>query len=70
MIYIIVILHYYMYVSPIVDYLFSIAYFILLIDCLLLALDAHKFSHTGYGPGTKAQGPKAAGPQPIYAQRQ
>ena len=30
---------------------------ILLIDCLLIALDAHMFSHSGYGPGTRAQGP-------------
>ena len=29
------------------------------IDCLLIALDAHMLSQDGYGPGTKAQGPKA-----------
>ena len=33
-------------------------------DCLLIALDAHMFSHNGYGPGTRTQGPKAAGPGP------
>ena len=27
------------------------------IDCLLIALDAHMFSHNGYGPGTN-QGPR------------
>ena len=27
--------------------------YILLIDCLLIALDAHMFSHNGYVPGTK-----------------
>ena len=32
--------------------------------CLLIALDAHMFNHNGYGPGTTAQGPKAAGPGP------
>ena len=44
------------------DYLLYIAYR-LLIDCPLIALDAHMCSHNGYGPGTKAQAPKAAGPQ-------
>ena len=34
------------------------------IDWLLIALDAHMFNHNGYGPGTRAQGPKAAGPGP------
>ena len=33
------------------------------IDCLLIALDAHMFSHNGYGPGTKAQGPRSWVPQ-------
>ena len=37
---------------------------ILPIDCLLIALDAHMFSHSGYEPGSRAQGPKAAGPGP------
>ena len=32
------------------------------IDCLLNVLDAHMFSHDGYGPGINAPGPKAAGP--------
>ena len=36
--------------------------YILPFNCLLAALDAHMFSHNGYGPGTKAQG--AAGPEP------
>ena len=31
------------------------------VDCLLIALDAHMFSHNGYGPRTKDQGLKAAG---------
>ena len=44
-------------------YLSYITYYVLPIDCLLIALDAHIFSHTEYGPGTKHQGPKAAGPQ-------
>ena len=30
-------------------------------DCLMIALDAHMFSHQGYGCGTKDQGPKAGG---------
>ena len=34
----------------------------LLIDCLLISLDAHMFSHDGYGPGIKDQG---LGPEPI-----
>ena len=34
----------------------------LLIGCLLIALDAHKVSRNGYGPGTKAQ--KLLGPWP------
>ena len=46
----------------------------LLIDCLLIALDAHMFSHNGNGPGTWAQGPRSVldilgslgpGPGPI-----
>ena len=41
------------------DYLLYIV-----IDCLLIALDAHTFSHNGYGPETKDQGPKGAGPGP------
>ena len=32
---------------------------ILLIDCLLIALDAHMFSHNGYGPRLRA--PKLLG---------
>ena len=36
--------------------------YILTVDCILIVLDAHMFSHSGYGPGTKDQGPKAAGP--------
>ena len=36
----------------------------LLIDCLLVGLDAHMFSHNGYGPETRTQGPKVAGPGP------
>ena len=40
-------------------------YHILPIDCLLIALDAHMFSHNGYGPGTKAQGPRSCGPPYI-----
>ena len=37
----------------------------IVIDCLLITLDAHMFSHNGYGPGTKDRGPKAAGPGPA-----
>ena len=46
--------------------------YIAYIYCLLIALDSHIFSHIGYGPGTRAQAPKAAvlqalvlGPGPI-----
>ena len=28
------------------------------VDCLLICLDAHMFSHNGYRPGTEAQGPR------------
>ena len=45
-------------------YINTITCCILPIDCLLVALDAHIFSHNGYGPGTKDQGPEAAGPGP------
>ena len=45
------------------DYLFSMDYWFF-VDCLLIAPDAHMFSHNGYGPGTKDQGTKAAGPGP------
>ena len=38
------------------------------IEALLIALDAHKFSHNGYGPVTKDQVPKAAGPRPSNRQ--
>ena len=41
----------------------SCAAFWLPVDCLLIALDAHMFSHNGYGPGTKAQGPRSWVPQ-------
>ena len=42
----------------------------LLIDCLLIALDAHMFRHNGHGPGTKdtrARGRTSLGlgPRPI-----
>ena len=48
------------YVLPII----YIAYHILrMIYCLLIAFDAHTSSQNGYGPGTRARGPKAAGPQ-------
>ena len=42
------------------DCLLYIVYW-LLIDCLLIALDPHMFSHNGYGPGIRTQGPEAAG---------
>ena len=45
------------------DVMITISCYILPIDCLLIALDAHMLSHNGYGPGTRALGPKAAGPQ-------
>ena len=44
-------------------YIHILRIFFFLIDCLLLAFDAHMFSHTGYEPETKAQCPKAAAPQ-------
>ena len=34
----------------------KITCYILASDCLLVALDAHMFSHDGCGPGTKDQG--------------
>ena len=37
-------------------------------DGLLIILDAQLSSHHGYGPGTRAQGPKAAGPQGLAQQ--
>ena len=43
-------------------YILHITYYILPIDCLSIALDAHMLSHNGYGPGTRAQGPKRARP--------
>ena len=45
------------------------AHYALPIDCLLIVLDAHMFSHTGYGPGTKAQGPRSWVPQSIRNQK-
>ena len=36
--------------------------------CLLLSLGAEMFSHTGYKPGTKDQGPRSCGaPGPAAA---
>ena len=37
----------------------KITCYILLIDCLSIALDAHMLSPNGYGPGTRAQGPRS-----------
>ena len=37
-------------------FIYDIAYSILTIDCLLIAIDAHMFTHNGYAPGTSAQG--------------
>ena len=34
-------------------------YYISPIDCLLIVLDAHMFSHDRYGPGTKGLGPRS-----------
>ena len=48
----------------ILDVISKITCYGLPIDCLLIALDANMFSHNGYGPGTRTQGPKAAGPGP------
>ena len=45
------------------DVIITITCYILPIDCLLIAHDAHMISHNGYGPGTRAQGQKAAVPQ-------
>ena len=39
-----------------------ITYYILPVDCLLIALDEHMFSHNGYGPRTPGPGPKSCGP--------
>ena len=44
----------------------DIAYYILRMDCLLIAVDAQMFSHYGYGPGTNAQG-AADPPGPVRA---
>ena len=35
----------------------------IIIHCRLIGLDARMFSHSGYGPGTRAQAPQAMGPQ-------
>jgi len=40
--------------------------YILPTDCILIALDAHMFSHNGYGPGTKNQG-LGPGPWVLWA---
>ena len=61
--YIYIYMYIYIYILTIIYYLSYIAYW-LPMDCLLIALDAHMFSHNGYGPGTKDQGPKATGPGP------
>ena len=37
-------------------------YYIMAIDCLLIALDAHMFSQNGCGPGAQDKG---LGPGPI-----
>ena len=49
------------------DVVITIACYILHIDCLMIALDAHMFSHTGYGPGNRAPGPRP-GPISIMAE--
>ena len=56
-------MHIYIYILPVMNYLLHIGC-ALPIECLLIALVAHMFSHPGYGPVKKAQGPKAAGPGP------
>ena len=40
----------------------KITCYILPINCLSIALDAHMFSPNGHGPGTKDQCPRDAGP--------
>ena len=45
------------------DYLLYIAYR-LPIDFLLIALDAHMFSHNGYGPGPRPRAQKLRAPRP------
>lgn len=45
------------------DYLLYIVH-CLSLGCLWIDLDRHMFSQDGYGPGTKNQGPKTAGPGP------
>ena len=42
----------YIYEYIYIYYLSYITYYILPIDCLSIALDAHMLSHNGYGPGT------------------
>ena len=44
------------------DVIITNTYYILPIDCLLIALDADMFSHNGYGPGVPAQ--QLLGPGP------
>ena len=51
------------------DVIITITCYILRIDCLLIALDAHVFSHIGYGPGTRAQGPKKTAVPQVPAQQ-
>ena len=53
-------------------YILHITYYILPIDCLSIALDAHMLSHNGHGPGTRARCPRSvpgilgsSGPGPI-----
>ncbi len=45
-------------------YIYEIAYTLPVIYSLLVALDAHMFSHNGYRPRTNAQGPRSCGPGP------
>ena len=48
-----------------IDLIDTITCYILPIDCLSIALDAHMLSHNGYGPRTRAQGPRSL----IYPER-
>ena len=36
-----------------------ITYYMCLVSCLLIVLDAHMFTDNGYGPGTTAKGPRS-----------
>ena len=45
-------------------YLLYATYYVLPIDCLLVALDGHMFSHVDGGPGPRPEAPKLRAPRP------